>query len=76
MSAKVLAARTFGKLGASLLWEPRDLWLGVYWDVAVARDSGERSLLVYLCAVPCLPLRLRIELPPRRAAAKCEEAMR
>lgn len=61
--AKKLIERVFGRHVVSLLFEPRDVWLGVYWNVERTRDSGERSLYVYLCVVPCLPLRLRIDLP-------------
>lgn len=41
----------------TLLWEPRDLWLGIYWD----RPKGtgwSRALDVYVCVVPCLPVKL------------------
>lgn len=31
-----------------VLWEPRDLWLGVY------RDTAKRRL--YICVLPCLPI--------------------
>jgi hypothetical protein len=40
-----------------LLWEPRDMWVGVYWT----RDEvapGVPLLTVYVCVVPCLPIRL------------------
>jgi hypothetical protein len=32
-----------------LLLEPRDCWVGVYWD----------STYVYICLLPCLPLRIQ-----------------
>ncbi len=41
------------KLSIKLLWEPRDLWLGVYWT----RDSD--SATVYICLLPCLPIRIK-----------------
>jgi hypothetical protein len=44
-SKTVLAER--GRL--SLLWEPRDMWLGVFW--------GKGS--VYVVLVPCFPVRIR-----------------
>lgn len=31
-------------------FEPRDLWIGVYWDYRA------RSLWIYVCAVPMFPL--------------------
>ena len=40
------------KLSISIVWEPRDLWLGLYWD---KKDS---SRFFYLCLVPCLPIRV------------------
>lgn len=39
---------------ARLFIEPRDVWVGVYWT-----RTAEGGLDVYLCVVPCLPLRLR-----------------
>ena len=40
------------KLSAKLLWEPRDLWIGVYWH------KKDESLFVYICFVPLLPIRI------------------
>lgn len=42
-----------------LKFEPRDLWIGIYW-----REDGwgvMRSLTLYFCLVPCLPLRVDLE---------------
>lgn len=35
-------------------WEPRDLWIGAYWNV----DGWGvmRELTVYVCLIPCLPI--------------------
>lgn len=34
-------------------WEPRDLWVGLYWT----RERNERNLwALYLCLVPCFPI--------------------
>lgn len=44
-----------------LKWEPRDIWVGLYWTV----DGGarqRRELALYLCIIPCLPLCIRIPL--------------
>lgn len=38
-----------------LLWEPRDLWFGIYWDY----KGYARMVEVYLCLVPMFPLRFR-----------------
>lgn len=37
----------------ALIFEPRDLWVGVYWD------RTRYELAVYICLIPTLPLRLR-----------------
>ena len=41
------------KLSVKLLWEPRDLWVGIYWT----RDGADH-LFVYVCVLPALPIRL------------------
>lgn len=33
-------------------WEPRDLWVGVYWTRATL------SFHVYVCLLPCVPIHL------------------
>lgn len=38
-------------------WEPRDIWLGVYWDTNLCRCCWAR-LDVYVCVVPCFPVLL------------------
>ena len=38
-----------------LKFEPRGLWVGVYWNFDYLND-----LLVYLCFVPCFPLIIKI----------------
>lgn len=37
-------------------WEPRDVWLGVYWN----RERRGRMWRtdVYVCLVPCFPIRM------------------
>lgn len=42
-------------LSACTVWEPRDLWVGVYW---VKESNG---LILFVCALPCLPLRLHFK---------------
>lgn len=46
---------TIGRLMWRVLFEPRDLWIGVFWDRNVRGD-----LVVYLCLIPCFPLRLTV----------------
>lgn len=43
--------------------EPRDLWVGVYWDFERGTDedgygNDQRTFDIYVCVVPCLPLHL------------------
>ncbi|MFH5804723.1 hypothetical protein [Alienimonas sp. DA493] len=45
------------KLSAALLWEPRDIWVGLYWT---HRDGGG-SRFLYVCLLPCLPLRVHLK---------------
>ena len=40
---------------ACTIWEPRDLWIGLYW---VKESEG---LILFLCLLPCLPLRLHFK---------------
>lgn len=47
-----------------ILWEPRDLWIGVYWDRPRPLDMGYgfmlRCLHIYVCLVPCLPVKITL----------------
>ncbi len=43
---------------ARLLWEPRDLWMGVFWNRVHAGGPADRFLFVYVCVIPCLPVAL------------------
>jgi len=42
---------------AQFLFEPRDLWLGVYWK-RWPKASWPKAIEFYICFLPCLPLRL------------------
>lgn len=33
-------------------FEPRDLWIGVYWNKPIW------GLEIYICIIPCLPIKL------------------
>ncbi len=40
-----------GRWSVRVCWEPRDLWVGVYWD-----KPGTR-LYIYVCVIPCVPIK-------------------
>lgn len=42
------------KLSVSLIWEPRDIWIGLFWD----KKHSERTW--YLCLLPLLPIRFKL----------------
>lgn len=44
------------RLTVRWLWEPRDIWLGVFWNRTQVGDYGDEFLLVYVSLIPCLPL--------------------
>jgi hypothetical protein len=50
----------------SVIVEPRDLWVGVYWDVVASLLGNPIALDVYVCVVPCLPIRLTWGVPKDR----------
>lgn len=63
---KKLYTRGIGRrsvLIISLDWEPRDAWVGVYWDHDQSGTVWSRD--VYVCLVPFLPLHVQLlTLPP------------
>ncbi len=44
------------------LWEPRDIWVGIFWNTVQAGGPEDRFVLVYVCFVPCLPFCLAVRL--------------
>jgi hypothetical protein len=43
----------------AIKFEPRDIWVGVYW---LTDGWGViRVLTLYICLLPCLPLRIDLE---------------
>lgn len=43
------------KISTSIVFEPRDLWVGAYWR----RESGE--FFLYLCVIPMMPIRFHFK---------------
>lgn len=41
-----------------LLWEPRDLWIGLYWTRITAHHPSADGMAFYICLIPCLPLKV------------------
>ena len=39
----------------ALLLEPRDLWVGLYWNKV---ENKSQRMDIYICIIPCLPLRI------------------
>jgi hypothetical protein len=51
------------KVWLALVFEPRDLWIGVYWK---RPDVGwEHAVDIYVCIVPCLPIVVQLRLSNR-----------
>lgn len=48
-------------INARLLFEPRDLWIGVYWNKVSSIESAYRRLDLYVCILPMLPIKFVIE---------------
>lgn len=44
---------TGDRWGTWLLWEPRDLWIGVFWNLDCTHGD------LYICLIPTLPFLLR-----------------
>lgn len=51
----------------NLKFEPRDLWIGLYWDVKKdysccysRQDKPENKIKLYFCLIPMLPLVVEI----------------
>lgn len=44
-----------------LRFEPRDLWIGVYWNATRSIEGPYHRLDIYICVIPTLPIRFRFE---------------
>ncbi len=45
-----------------IMWEPRDLWVGVFWKQKdyEFKSRTQRITDIYICFIPCIPIRLSI----------------
>lgn len=57
---KLYSGRGFG---VDLIFEPRNLRIGLYWNISTA-DYGLKCLKLYFTLVPMLPVRVIIEWFP------------
>lgn len=48
------------RVSGGVKFEPRDLWVGVFWDMQGRPGGLLRSFRLYVCLVPMIPLWLRI----------------
>jgi hypothetical protein len=53
--AREPAERSYRRWTVRAFFEPRDVWIGVYWTWAEAGPDG-RDFRVYVCILPCLPI--------------------
>lgn len=52
-------------------YEPRDLWVGIFWDRAgrtTTLETDRQHYRVYVCLVPCFPIIFTVSrnIPPHR----------
>ena len=42
----------------NLGWEPRDIWIGSFWDRGAWKNSmvSKEHFTIYICLLPCFPL--------------------
>jgi hypothetical protein len=55
-----LLQRAGHRAAVALLFEPRDLWMGAYWDTYW--EGPHKTLDVYLCVIPMLPVRISMQV--------------
>lgn len=48
--------RKYRRISVSLLFEKRDLWVGVYWDKNSMYSSHPLVMSIYVCIIPTLPI--------------------
>lgn len=55
MNTTMILHKAWKHFTLALLFEPRDLWVGAYWRLG--HEADYRTLTVYVCLIPCLPVR-------------------
>lgn len=62
---------------AAFKFDPRDLWVGVYWKLAESGFYAERPYVwdiyhIYICLIPMIPLFLRVGIKHRCSPSKTD----
>lgn len=52
------------RIKAQIQWEPRDIWIGLFWRTT--ERERNRYLHLYVCVVPFLPMHVTVWLGVRR----------
>lgn len=59
-----------------IMWEPRDMWVGVFWRTKDHPQWRQRITDIYLCLIPCIPIRLSVgKIISRKFSTEMEKAM-
>lgn len=61
---KQLLHHAGSRWAVALLFEPRDVWVGVYWDPY--DEYGYRWVSLYVCLIPVFPIRIDLRARDRR----------
>lgn len=48
-------------MNVTVKFEPRDIWIGAYWDLSKSVESPYRRLKIYICIVPLFPIIFDLE---------------
>ena len=50
---------------AQFQWEPRDLWIGIFWRINREMTPPFCTLHIYVCILPMMPLHVTVLLKGR-----------
>ena len=48
------------RIKAQFQWEPRDIWVGLFWRVRLSELERWKFLHLYICVIPFVPLHVTI----------------